>query len=74
MSTQSPIIDYYVEIVEYETGDTVKRLGPYTKRQAELVSNGSNINQERFFTCISEEERKCTIFAIAPEVGAISQP
>jgi hypothetical protein len=48
----------YVEIVEIVDGkdNVVKRMGPMSKRKAEKVDGGANINlnHEKFFTRIVE--------------------
>jgi hypothetical protein len=36
--------DWYVEIVETETGKVEKRMGPMSERKAEKVEDGANIN------------------------------
>lgn len=53
---------YYVEIVDDETGEVVKRMGPMNERKAERVENGANINMDhnRYYTRIAgggEDER-----------------
>lgn len=49
--------EYYVEIVDTETDEVVKRMGPMSERRAEQVEDGANINldHERFHTRIEEE-------------------
>lgn len=44
----------YVEIVEYNTGKVIKRMGPMTRHSAERVDDGVNINlnHEEFYTRI----------------------
>lgn len=37
---------YYVEIVNYDTEEVVKRMGPMSERTAEKTDNGANINLE----------------------------
>ena len=46
--------DYYVEIVEYGTGEIVKSMGPMSERKANKVEGGANINlnHEEYFTRI----------------------
>ena len=41
----------YVEIVNHETGEVVKRMGPLSPQQADKVERGAeiNLNHERFF-------------------------
>jgi hypothetical protein len=51
---------YYVEIVDYETGEVVKRFGPVpTERQADRVEGGIeiNLNHEKYFTRTVEEDK-----------------
>ena len=52
--------DFFVEIVEYETGDVVKRMsaGP-RKSRAEKMDRGVNINlnHKRFYTRIVEASK-----------------
>jgi len=54
-------MDYYVQVISYETDEIVKELGPMSERKADRVDNGLNINlnHERYYTWIvSEEERE----------------
>jgi len=69
--------EWYVHIVEIESGKTEKKIGPsYSERDAERVERGVNINldHERYFTCIrSEEEQEpdsVTKAAQCPECGS----
>lgn len=50
--------NFYVEIVDDETEEVVKRMGPHTERTADRIEDGVNINlnHERFFTRIVEED------------------
>lgn len=36
--------DWYVEVEQLQTGETVKRLGPHEKRKAEKILDGLSIN------------------------------
>ena len=49
---------YFVEIVNYETGEVVKRMDGGTERRAEKIDRGANINldHENYFTRIVEEK------------------
>ena len=44
----------YVEIVEYEKGKVVKRMGPMFEYKADKVDDGANINlnHEKYYTRI----------------------
>ncbi len=48
----------YVEIVEYESGEVVTRMGPMAERRADKVDSGANINldHEHFYTRIVNEK------------------
>ena len=48
---------YFVEIVERETEEVVKRMGPMPMRRAERVRRGADINldHDNFFTRIIED-------------------
>lgn len=48
----------FVEIVRYEGGEVVKRMGPMSRHSAEKVDDGANINlnHEQFFTRIVEAQ------------------
>jgi hypothetical protein len=35
---------HYVEIVSFDDGDVIKRMGPMPERKAERVDSGANIN------------------------------
>ena len=50
-------VQWFVEVIEYDTEKVVKKLGPMSEKKAEKVERGLNINldQERFFTVITEE-------------------
>jgi hypothetical protein len=46
------VMNYYVEIVKYDTNEVVERMGPMSERQADKVDSGANINlnHEEYFT------------------------
>ena len=48
------VVDYFVEVVDWDSGEAIKRLGPMTKRKAERVDDGLNINldHDRYHTRI----------------------
>jgi hypothetical protein len=50
---------YYVTVVEDETDEEVKRLGPMRRARAEKVEDGLgvNLNWDRFHTEIVEQDR-----------------
>lgn len=50
--------EYYVEIVESETDEVVKRMGPMSEWRAEKVERGVNINlnHEMFHTRLTKEK------------------
>ena len=50
-------MQYFVEIVSYETGEVVKRMGGGSERRAERIEDGANINlnHEEYYTRIVEE-------------------
>lgn len=45
---------YYVEIVNYDTDEVVKRMGPMSERKADKVDNAANINlnHDKYYTRI----------------------
>lgn len=45
---------HFVDVIEYESGKTVKSLGPYSERQAEKADSGVNrqLNHADFYTII----------------------
>ena len=45
---------YYAVIVDLESGEVVKRLGPYSERRAEKMADAmsNNLNHERFMVGI----------------------
>lgn len=49
---------FFVEIVEKETNQVVKRMGPMNERKAEKVELGAsiNLNHQDYFTRIVKEE------------------
>lgn len=50
---------YYIKIVSYESGETVKEIGPYaSERSADRGEAGVNVNldHERFYTEIEPRE------------------
>lgn len=52
--------DWYVDVVRAATGEIEKSLGPYgSERTAERAEDGlnRNIDHERYYTDIREEER-----------------
>ena len=52
------ITQYYVDVIETATGNTVQSIGPtYSRRSAEQVERGVNINlnHEKFHTEVREE-------------------
>ena len=54
----------YVEVVEYETEQVLKRIGPFeNERMADRCCNGvdRNLNHDRYYsqTCESETELEC---------------
>lgn len=51
-------MQYYVEIVNTETREVVKRIGPMSEWRADKVEDGANINldHERFHTRVLAEE------------------
>jgi hypothetical protein len=52
--------DYYVEVVSYETGEVVKRMGPMSENKADKVESGfdRNLNHEKFYTRVIEDKPK----------------
>ena len=50
-------VKYYIEIVDYDTEETVERMGPMTEHKAGKVDDGVNINlnHEKYFTRIVKE-------------------
>lgn len=49
---------YYVEIVKYgEPEEVVKRMGPFSEREADKIDRGANINlnHKEYYTRIVEE-------------------
>ncbi len=52
-TTRSPLLQLFIEIVDFQTDEVVKKLGPFpSERQREKADRGVNINlnHERFFT------------------------
>jgi len=51
-------MNYYVEIVKYDNEEIIKRIGPMSKKKAERVDNGVNINlnHKDYYTKIVEED------------------
>ena len=51
-------MEYFVEIVKWEDGEVVKRMGPMSERSAERVDGGANMNLNHtdYYTRIVEEE------------------
>lgn len=49
--------NWYVEIIEYDTEEVVKSLGPMEKYRTEKVDAGMNINlnHEKYYTAIRQE-------------------
>jgi len=49
---------FFVEIVNYETDEVVKRMGPMDERKADKVDSGANINlnHNEYFTRIIEAD------------------
>ena len=49
---------YFVEIVRFKDGEVVNRMGPMSRRKAEKVDAGANINLnlEDYFTMIVLDE------------------
>lgn len=47
--------DYYVEIVERDTEEVVKRMGPMGQRKADKVKGGAeiNLNHAEFFVRVT---------------------
>lgn len=45
---------FYVDVVSYEDGAVVKRLGPMAERKADKVDDGLNINlnHDKYYTLI----------------------
>lgn len=50
--------NWYVECVDVQTNEVVKRLGPHSEWKAERVEGGMNINlnHDRYFTRLVEED------------------
>jgi hypothetical protein len=51
--------DFYVEVVECDTGEVVKRLGPMSENKADVVERGldRNLDHERFHTRTVEDDK-----------------
>jgi hypothetical protein len=51
-------MEVYVEIVNYDTGEVVSRMGPMSEHKAGRVEDGANINldHENYFTRIVTED------------------
>ena len=49
---------YYIEVVEFESGEVVSRMEASSERTAEKIDRGVNINlnHENYYTRITEEE------------------
>ena len=49
---------WYVEIVEFESGEVVKRFECDTERQADRIDDGANINlnHDKFYTRVVEDQ------------------
>ena len=47
---------YYIEVVEYESGEVVSRMEASSEREAEKIDRGVNINlnHENYYTRIME--------------------
>lgn len=52
------IIQYYVHIIEHETGTVVKCMGPTYESRAEKIERGVQINlcHERYYTDLMSED------------------
>lgn len=50
-------VEYFVEIVNFETGEVSRRMGPMSERRADKVADGASINMdhERFFVRVVNE-------------------
>lgn len=48
----------YVEIVAFKDDKVIRRMGPYSEREAETIEKGArrNLDHERFFVRTVEEE------------------
>ena len=49
--------NYYVQIKEYQTDNTIKEVGPYTEHRANKVDGGLNVNlnHDKYFTLITQK-------------------
>lgn len=54
------VMAWFVEVVDFDTNEVVKRLGPMSMNRAVLIDQGltHNLNHARFFTRIVEEVEK----------------
>lgn len=53
-------MDHYVQVIEIETGNKIKELGPYkSERMAEKAEDGvnRNLNHHKFFTWVIPAEK-----------------
>jgi hypothetical protein len=52
--------EYYIEIVEYGTGEVIKRMGPKPERFADRIERGANINlnHDKYYTRQVEAEKE----------------
>jgi hypothetical protein len=52
---------FYVEIVEFSSGNVVERMGPMSERKADKVEYGAsiNLNHKEYFTRIVEANEQC---------------
>tara|TARA_R110000868_G_scaffold297468_4_gene557798 strand:+ start:2046 stop:2216 length:171 start_codon:yes stop_codon:yes gene_type:complete len=52
-------MNYYVEIVKFDTDEVVKRMGPFSERRADRVQDGANINldHDNYFTRVVMEDQ-----------------
>lgn len=48
---------FYVEVVSYDSGKVVKRMGPFPESQADKIDSGLNRNLDhtRFYTRVVEK-------------------
>jgi hypothetical protein len=41
------VSDYYIDVIRFEDNKVMESKGPFTKRQAERIDDGMNINLNR---------------------------
>jgi len=47
--------EYYVQIIKYKTSEVVKKMGPFSEREANKVDDGANrnLNHGEYYTLIT---------------------